>query len=135
MTATQPNTINGIDRDALSKTIATIAASPDLGKATFRSASHWVDNRHVTTVIDQFSAAGGAHHRAARHQLDTDLPDPLMGTDIGPSPLEVALSALGSCVATTVTVHAAAKSIGQKLRKALPKKEKQLAANRCDELS
>jgi uncharacterized OsmC-like protein len=111
MTATQPDIINGIDRDALSKTISTIAANPDLGGATFRSASHWIDNRHVTTVIDQFSAAGGAHHRAARHQIDTDLPGPLMGTDVGPSPLEVALSALGSCVATTVAVHAAAKGI------------------------
>jgi uncharacterized OsmC-like protein len=111
MTTTQPTTINGIDRDALSKTTSTIAMNPDLGRATFRSSSHWIDNRHVTTVIDQFSAAGGTHQRAARHQLDTDLPTPLMGTDVGPSPLEVALSALGSCVATTVVVHAAAKGI------------------------
>jgi uncharacterized OsmC-like protein len=111
MTATQPETINGIDRAALATTISMIAKSPDLGGATFHSASHWIDDRHVTTVIDQFSAAGGAHHRAASHQIDTDLPKPLHGTDVGPSPLEVALSALGSCVATTIAVHAAAKGI------------------------
>jgi len=111
MTAMQTGIINGIDRDTLSKTILAIAATPDLGAATFGSVSHWIDNRQVTTVIDQFSAADGTHHRAAKHQLDTDLPAALMGTEIGPSPLEVALSALGSCVATTVVVHTAAKGL------------------------
>jgi uncharacterized OsmC-like protein len=103
--------LNGIDVDALKQTIAAVGEQPELGATTFRADCRWVDSRRVATTIDAFTAVGGEHQRPAPHSLLTDLPEALAGTDQGPSPLEVALSALGSCVAATLVVHAAAKGI------------------------
>ena len=103
--------LNGIDLGALQETIATVGERPELGATTFRAESHWVDSRRIATTIDSFSAGGGEHRRPAPHELLSDLPEALGGTDQGPSPLEVALAALGSCVATTLVVHAAAKGV------------------------
>jgi uncharacterized OsmC-like protein len=108
---TTPRVLNGIDVDALNQTIAAVGEQPELGATTFRADCRWIDSRRIATTIDGFSAAGGEHRRPAAHELTTDLPEALAGTDAGPSPLELALSALGSCVTATLAVHAAAKGI------------------------
>ncbi len=104
-------TLNGIDIDSLNATLAAVGEQPELGASTFRADCRWIDSRRVATSIDAFAAAGGDHRRRNSHELRTDLPEALGGTDQGPSPLEVALSSLGSCVTTTLVVHAAAKGI------------------------
>lgn len=110
-TSTTPRRVNGVDVDALAQTIEAIRSQPELGAAQFRGTSLWLDDRRVTTAIDRFDAAGGTHSRAIPHELPTDLPGALMGTDEGPSPLELALSALSSCVTTTLVAHASAKGL------------------------
>ena len=108
---TTPRVLNGIDVDALNQTIAAVGEQPELGATTFRADCRWIDSRRIATTIDGFAAAGGEHRRPAAHELTTDLPEALAGTDAGPSPLELALSALGSCVTATLAVYAAAKGI------------------------
>ena len=108
---TTPRVLNGIDVDALNQTIAAVREQPELGATTFRADCRWIDSRRIATTIDGFTAAGGEHQRPTAHELTTDLPEALAGTDAGPSPLELALSALGSCVTATLAVYAAAKGI------------------------
>lgn len=112
----QPNpimntTINGFDVHALRETIQTIDNSPELGEASFRSVSEWQEDRRVLSSIRTFTAAGADHDRPDAHELSTDLPTALLGTDRGPSPLELALTALTSCVTTTIVAHASARGI------------------------
>ena len=108
---TKSTSINGVNTEALHATIAAIAAQPSLGEAVFETRSAWLDDRRVRTTVDGFAAAGCNHTRPHAHALDTDIPTPLLGTDQGASPLELALAALGSCIATTLVAHASAKGI------------------------
>lgn len=113
-TSTSPNVstiVNGVDVSALGETVAAIAKQPVLGATTFRSTSDWQDDRQVVTTIDDFAGGGAEHRRPSAHELITDLPEALMGTDRGPSPLELAVSALGSCIATTLVAHASSREI------------------------
>lgn len=103
--------MNGVDVDSLGLTIEAIQDQPELGAAQFHGTSRWLDGHRVTTTIDRFDAGGGNHQRPLPHLLATDLPEALLGTDQGPSPLEAVLAALSSCVTTTLVTHASAKGI------------------------
>ncbi len=101
--------INGHDIEALNNTVAAIQSEPSLAKTTFRANGRWIDDRLVRTSIASFRGGGVEQERPQAHELQTDLPLALLGQDRGPSPLELALSALASCVTTTLASHAAAR--------------------------
>ena len=106
-----PIKINGHDIEALNNTIAAIQAQPSLASTTFRATGRWIDDRLVRTSVSSFHGGGTEQQRQQAHELDTDLPVGLLGQDRGPSPLELALSALASCVTTTLASHAAARGL------------------------
>jgi uncharacterized OsmC-like protein len=110
-TITEPRTLNGVDLLVLRGTVAAITESPELAATNFRSSSRWEDDRRVITTVDAFAAGGSEHRRPAAHAVPTDLPEGLMGSDRGPSPLELATSALGACLATTLVAHASIRGI------------------------
>jgi len=101
--------INGHDIEALNNVIAAIKEQPTLAQTTFRATGRWIDDRLVRTSISSFHGGGSEQDRDQAHELETDLPVGLLGQDRGPSPLELALSALASCVTTTLASHAAAR--------------------------
>ena len=58
------NTVNGVDLDRLSATIAAVVADPALAKFEFRAANAWVDGGHTRTEIQGFFGVG--HEDATR---------------------------------------------------------------------
>lgn len=110
-TTSEACTINGVDLTVFGETVAAIAQTPDLAATVFRSSSRWDDDCRVITTIGNVVAVGNEHRRPTAHVVVTDRPEALNGSGHGPSALELAMSALGACIATTLVAHASSRRI------------------------
>jgi len=103
--------LNGVDVDQLFGNIDAIKDAPVLGKFKFRANNKWINGGHNQTTIKNFHGLQQEHDHADPFELDADEPPLLLGEDIGPNPVEYALTALAACVTTALVYHAAAKGI------------------------
>lgn len=103
--------LNGVDVNQLFGNIDTIKSAPALGKFKFRANNKWINGGHNQTTINNFHGIQQEHIHADSFVLDADEPPLLLGEDIGPNPVEYALTALAACVTTALVYHAAAKGI------------------------
>jgi len=103
--------LNGVDVNQLFGNIDTIKSAPALGKFKFRANNKWINGGHNHTTIKNFHGIKQEHDHANPFELDADEPPLLLGKDIGPNPVEYALTALAACVTTALVYHAAAKGI------------------------
>jgi len=104
-------TVNGVDVEQLFGNIDAIKNAPVLGKFRFRANNKWINGGHNQTTIKNFHGIQQEHDHADPFELDADEPPLLLGQDIGPNPVEYALTALAACVTTALVYHAAAKGI------------------------
>jgi len=107
----KPLSLNGVDVDQLFGNIDAIKNSPVLGKFKFRAKNNWINGGHNQTTIKNFHGIQQDHDHANPFELDADEPPLLLGKDIGPNPVEYALTALAACVTTALVYHAAAKGV------------------------
>ena len=104
--------INGVNATQMGATITHIKEDPALAKFRFRAKNHWVYGGHNQTTIHGFYGAGAEDTaRTDPFVLDADEPPVLLGEDKGPNPVEYVLTALISCMTTTMVYHAAAQGI------------------------
>jgi uncharacterized OsmC-like protein len=103
--------LNGVNVDQLFGNIDAIKNAPVLGKFKFRANNKWINGGHNQTTINNFHGIQQEHDHADPFKLDADEPPLLLGEDIGPNPVEYALTALAACVTTALVYHAAAKGI------------------------
>jgi len=103
--------LNGVNVDQLFGNIDAIKNAPVLGKFKFRANNKWINGGHNQTTIKNFHGLQQEHDHADPFELDADEPPLLLGEDIGPNPVEYALTALAACVTTALVYHAAAKGI------------------------
>jgi len=114
-TAAMPVTetvINGVNVTRMGETVDAVKHDPKIAKFQFRAQNKWVYGGHNQTTIQGFYGAGTED--AVRTQpfvLDADEPPVLLGEDKGPNPVEYVLTALVSCMTTTMVYHAAAQGI------------------------
>jgi len=104
--------LNGVDVEALFQQIGELKKMPNLAKFKFRCQNRWIDCGHNRTVIKNIYGVG--QEQPARPEpfvLDADEPPLLLGTDIGPNPVEYLLHAITACVTSTIIYHAAAKGV------------------------
>ena len=107
----KPLSLNGVNVDQLFGNIDAIKNSTVLGKFKFRANNKWINGGHNQTTINNFHGIQQEHDHADPFKLDADEPPLLLGEDIGPNPVEYALTALAACVTTALVYHAAAKGI------------------------
>ena len=108
---TMTRMINGVDVGRLSETIDAIKQDPEVATFRFRASNHWESGGHNTTTIhDFFGAKQNIDHQKEFH-ISADEPELLLGNDKGANPVELALSALASCLTTTLIYHAAARGV------------------------
>ena len=105
------NAVNGVNVDELFGTIDAVKKAPVIAKFKFRAENQWIDGGHNRTTLKNFYGTQQVHEHKEPFVLDADEPPLLLGKDLGPNPVEYALTALAACVTTSIVYHAAAKGV------------------------
>jgi len=106
-----PRTVNGVKVDELFGTIDAVKKAPVIAKFKFRANNQWIDGGHNRTTVKNFYGTQHDHDHKEPFVLDADEPPLLLGRDLGPNPVEYALTALAACVTSSIVYHAAAKGV------------------------
>jgi uncharacterized OsmC-like protein len=102
---------NGVDTAALFATIDAVKSNREIAKFQFRATNTWVSGTHNRSTIHGFHGAMQELAHADVHVFDADHPAVLVGTDVGPSPVEYLLHALAACLTASIANVAAARGI------------------------
>lgn len=104
--------INGLDTDAMTRTVGALREDPTLARFEFRARNRWIDGGENRSVIRDFYGAGKEDDsRTAAYEFTNGEPPVLLGNNEGANPVEFLLHALAGCVTTTTVLHAAARGI------------------------
>jgi uncharacterized OsmC-like protein len=111
--ATTPRaTLNGLDLEQMTDTIALLRRQPPLARFEFRATNRWVAGGENRSRIKEFYGAGGEDTSRSTHwEFVNGEPPVLLGGNEGANPVEFLLHALAGCVTTTTVLHAAARGI------------------------
>lgn len=109
MTTTQIR--NGVDTGALFGALDAVKATPEAAKFQFRARNEWVSGTNSRSTIHDFFGLGEEQIHTESHTYDADHPKQLVGTDVGPSPVEFLLHALAACITAGIGNVAAARGI------------------------
>ena len=105
---------NGVDVAALLGAREAVEGTPEAGQFKWRASCSWVKGVHSRTTIDGFFGFGEEQNRKATHPINADHPEQFAASDQGPTPVELVLSGLASCL--TAGIAAVAQNRGIQLR-------------------
>jgi uncharacterized OsmC-like protein len=94
--------VNGLVVQGIQDMVDMVTEQPQVANASFYATTIWRGGFHNEAVVKPFSM-GGVRNDTSREKAFTitgDHPRELLGTDKGPSSIEVLLSALGHCLAS-----------------------------------
>ena len=114
MTTTTSPVDNGVNSAALLDARKALSDAPEAAEFTWRSTCNWLHGTYSRSTVEGFSGLGQDQlHKSAFH-FDADHPLCFASEDRGATPVEIVLSALGSCL--TAGVAAVAQNRGIQLR-------------------
>ena len=111
MTSTETIMRNGVDVTTLFATLDAVEAQPDAAQFQFRAQNRWIAGTHSVGTIDGFYGVGAEQAHTQPYTVDADHPTVLVGTDRGPTPAELLLSALAACLTAGIGNIAAARGV------------------------
>ena len=103
--------VNGVDVTALVETIEAIQNQPELAEFKFRANNEWKGGSQNRTVIKGFYGTCQEISHAQPFELNADEPPVLLGKGENANPVEYLLTALSSCMTTSLAYHAAVNGI------------------------
>lgn len=103
--------LNGIDTPVLLALRETMRTHKERAAFHARAVNRWQRGRHSRTLIYGVSPPGEDEGRARAFAFDADHPAALAGRDLGPTPVECLLHALGACLTGGVATVAAERGI------------------------
>jgi uncharacterized OsmC-like protein len=109
--STTAQTRNGVNVEGLFGALDAVKAQPEAAKFQFRASNEWVSGTHSRGRIHEFFGLGAEQTHQDVHEYDADHPMQLVGTDIGPSPVEFLLHALAACITAGIGNISAARGI------------------------
>lgn len=102
---------NGVNVEGLFGALDAVKAMPEAAKFQFRASNEWVSGTNSRSRIYEFFGLGAEQTHREAHEYDADHPEQLVGTDVGPSPVEFLLHALAACITAGIGNIAAARGI------------------------
>jgi uncharacterized OsmC-like protein len=114
MTITSNPVDNGVNSAALLAAREALSEAPAAADFTWRSSTTWVNGTYSRSTVSGFSGLGQEHVHQSTFTIDADHPEVFASEDRGATPVEIVLSALGSCL--TAGVAAVAQNRGIQLR-------------------
>ncbi len=105
------NVRNGVDLDQLTAAVESVKQDAANGKLTFTVSTEWKGGfkAHHTTAGYSVGPNRGRHVR--EHEVDTDEPREILGSDAGISPAETMITSLAACLSVGYAANAAAMGI------------------------
>ncbi|WP_375688633.1 OsmC family protein [Pseudooceanicola sp. LIPI14-2-Ac024] len=115
MTTATQTVNNGVDTESLIGARGAFAQAPHAAQFTFRSTCDWIEGTYNVNAINGYFGLGQEHKRAQTYRIESDHPEVFHAGDRAPTPPEIVLSALASCL--TGGVAAVAQHRGIQLKK------------------
>ena len=110
-TTTEKAPLNGVDVPTLFGTRDAVKQTNEIAKFQFRATNTWVSGTHSRSTFADFHGA----MQEMRHEQDTvvesDHPAVLVGTDVGPTPVEYLLHAIAACLTSGIANIASARGV------------------------
>jgi uncharacterized OsmC-like protein len=101
--------LNGWDLDAMTEAVEAVKQEPGAGRLTWRSRVEWDGGFGLDLRTREIEQLGDVLPR--RFTLRGDHPPELLGSNTGPTAIELLLGALGSCMAGTFAAQATARGV------------------------
>jgi uncharacterized OsmC-like protein len=114
MTTTARPASNGVNSAALLDAREALTDSPEAADFTWRSTCTWIHGTYSRSTVEGFFGLGQEQAHTSSFQFNADHPLCFASEDRGATPVEIVLSALGSCL--TAGVAAVAQNRGIQLR-------------------
>jgi uncharacterized OsmC-like protein len=105
---------NGVNVEALLGARAALEQAPDAAQFKWRASCEWINGTHSRSVIGSFFGLGAEQSRGKTFSVEADHPQVFAAEDNAPTPVELILSGLASCL--TAGVAAVAQRRGIQLR-------------------
>lgn len=110
---------NGVNTEALIGARGAFEQAPQAAQFTFRSTCDWIEGTYSRNVINGFFGLGQEHERARDFRIESDHPAVFAAADRAPTPPEIVLSALASCLTGGVAAVAQHRGIQLKSVRAI----------------
>src|SRR4029453_6853095 len=105
---------NGVNVDALMGARTALEQAPEAAQFKWRASCEWVNGTHSRSAIGGFFGLGAEQSRRKMFTVEADHPQLFAAEDNAPTPVELVLSGLASCL--TAGVAAVAQRRGIQLR-------------------
>ena len=102
---------NGVDTAKLFATLDAVKAHPDAARFRFSVTNRWISGTHNRNQISTFFGVGAEQQHATTFSIEADHPAVLVGEDAAPTPAELLLAALASCLTSGLGNIAAVRKI------------------------
>lgn len=106
MTHATTTTNNGVNTEALIGARSAFTEAPQAASFTFRTTCEWIEGTYSRNSINGYFGLGEEQSRKETFTIEADHPEVFAAADRAATPLEIALSALASCLTAGVAAVA-----------------------------
>jgi len=112
MTSTEsPAVDNGVNVAALLGAREALTDAPEAAQFTWRASCEWINGTQSRSTVSGFFGLGEEHSHRQDYTIDADHPAVFASEDNGPTPPEIVLAALASCLTAGIATVATRRGV------------------------